>query len=160
MPQRPGEAVTRRKSPRHLAVVDVFCELVSFPELMGHANFELDVVLTEEEAVWRFEGRRRWRRRGWVTVERRLLQVFETVALREIADYRAMIPAGLPPAFATSDIARAIGRPRRVGQQVAYCLRSGGLIEQVGAQGRAIVYGRCASGRRKPRLKRAAAAAR
>lgn len=141
-PQRPGDAITRRKSPSHLGAIDVFRQLVSFPELIGHENFELDVVLTEEEAVWRFDGRKGWRRRGWVTIERRLLTVYETVALRGRADYLSMVPPGLASEFVSLDLANAIGRPRRVAQQVAYCLSRGGLIERVGAQGNAIVYAR------------------
>jgi hypothetical protein len=138
--QTTGDDVTRRRSPRHPGAIDVFDELVSFPELMAHENFELDVVLTEEETVWRFDGRRRWRRRGWVTVERRLLKILETVSLRDGADYIAMIPTGLPDEFLTSDLADALGRPRHLAQKVAYCLRNGGCIEKVGSRGNAIVY--------------------
>lgn len=140
MPQHPGDDATRRKSPKHMNAIDVFCELVSFPELIAHENFELDVVLTEEETVWNFDGRKGWRRRGWVTVERRLLNVYETVPLHHRADYAAMIPAGLPDEFLTSDLANAIRRPRRVAQQVAYCLRGGGFIEKAGSRGNAILY--------------------
>jgi hypothetical protein len=140
LPQRTGEDATRRKSPKHLGAVDVFCELVSFPELIGHPNFELDLVLVEEETVWRFDSPKRWRRRGWVSVERRLLSVCETVSLRTRDDYASMIPASLPDEFLTSDLASAIGRPRRVAQQAAYCLRGAGLIEKVGTRGNAIVY--------------------
>lgn len=141
LPRRRGEAMTRRKSPKHLGAIDVFSELVSIPELIGHENFELDVVLTGEEAVWRFDGRRGWRRRGWVTVERRLLEVYETLSLRCAGDYASMLPAGLPGAFMTSDLAAAMGCPRWMAQRVAYCLRHGGLIERVGSRGRAVVYG-------------------
>jgi hypothetical protein len=143
VPRRPGEAPpARRKSPRHGATFDLFQELVSFPELIAHARFQLDVVLTEEETVWSFDGRRGWRRRGWVTVERRLLQVYETLSLRTAADYLAMIPDGLPPAFLTSDLADVLSCPRYVAQKVAYCLSRGGLIKKVGARGNAIVYAR------------------
>jgi hypothetical protein len=144
LPQQPGAATTRRKSPRHLGAIDVFRELVSFPELLAHANFELDVVLTEEETVWRYEAGRRWRRRGWVTVERRLLQVYETVSLRTRADCMAVVPAQLPDEFVSADLALAAKRPRRAAQQIAYCLRHAGCIEQVGSRGNAIVYARCA----------------
>jgi hypothetical protein len=139
MPQRPGDRATRRKSPKHLDAIDFFAELVSFPQLMTHPNFELDIVLIEEETLWRFEGRRRWRRRGWAAVERRLLTIYETVPLRDTADYIAMIPT-LPQTFLTSDLASVLGRPRHVAQKVAYCLRNGGLIEKVGSRGNAIVY--------------------
>ncbi len=140
MAQETVGAATRRKSPKHLDVVDVFDELVSFPELIAHPNFELDVVLIEEETVWNLDGRKRWRRRGWVTVERRLLSIYGTVSLRAAADYMAMIPAALPNEFLTSDLAEALRRPRHLAQKVAYCLRNCGLIEKVGIRGNAIVY--------------------
>ncbi len=142
MPRTPSDDATRRKSPKHLDVVDVFGELVSFPELIAHENFHLDVVLTAEESVWSFDGPARWRRRGWVTVERRLIEIYKTVSLHNRADFESLIPKGLPEEFVTSDIADALGRPRHLAQQVAYCLRNGGLIEKVGSRGNAIVYSR------------------
>lgn len=142
MPKEVGDGVTRRRSPKHLSAIDVFSQLVSFPELMAQENFELDIVLTEEETLWSHAPGKRWRRKGWVTIERRLLQVYETVSLRAAHDYMALIPSGLPEAFLTADLAGAIGCPRRVSQQVAYCLSRGGFIEKVGMKGNAIVYGR------------------
>lgn len=141
--ENPGD-VTRRKSPKHLDAIDVFDELVSFPELITHQNFQLDVVLTQEEKLQRLDSRKRWRRRGWTTVERRLLEVCETVSLRNRADYMSLIPIGLPREFLTSDLANALGRPRYLAQKVAYCLRNCGLIEQVGSAGNAIVYSKAA----------------
>jgi hypothetical protein len=140
MPASADDGVKRRKSPKRRDVIDVFAELVSFPELIAHENFQLDVVLTAEETVWRYERGKRWRRRGWVTVERRLLDVYETVALHTRADYASLLPLGLPGEFMTSDMALALGRPRDLAQKMAYCLRKGGLIERVGSQGNAAVY--------------------
>lgn len=137
--------VSRRKSPRRGDVVDVFEELVSFPELITHENFQLDVVMTQEEELRVFDGRRRWRRRGWVRVERRLLDICETIPLRSGTDFMALMPADLPEEFLTSDIAAAFGRPRHLAQKVAYCLRACGLIEQTGRRGNAIVYSRAPS---------------
>ncbi len=139
-PQDTGADVTRRKSPKHLDVIDVFHELVSFPELIVHENFQLDVVLTQEERLQTFDGRRGWRRHGWVTIERRLVAIDRTVSLHNRADCMSLIPIGLPNEFTTSDIAGALGRPRMLAQKVAYCLRNAGLIEQVGSRGNAIVY--------------------
>jgi hypothetical protein len=144
MPHAGAAAPTRRKSPKHGGVLDVFDELVSFPELVAHENFELDAVLIGEETVWRYAGHRRWRRRGWAAVERRLLTVYETVPLRTAADYAALLPPVLPPSFLTSDLAEALGCARGVAQKMAYCLRNGGLIEKVGSQGNAIAYARVA----------------
>jgi hypothetical protein len=144
MPQKKGGQPSRRKSPKHLGVIDVFEELVSFPELIAHQNFQLDVVLTQQEELRRFERGKRWRRNGWVTVERRLLAVHETVSLHTPADYMSLIPGDLPAKFLTSDLADALARPRDLAQKVAYCLRNCGLIEKVGSNGNAIVYSRIA----------------
>jgi hypothetical protein len=144
LPQEKNGDVRRRKSPKHLDVIDVFDELVSFPELIAHQNFQVDVVLTQEERLETFDSRKRWRRRGWVTVERRLLEVYKTVSLHNCADYMSLIPIGLPKEFLTSDIADALRRPRTLAQKVAYCLRNCGLIEQVGSEGNAIVYSKVA----------------
>ena len=65
-------------------------------------------MVTEEETVWSY-GRGRWRRRGWATLERRLLQVYETVSLRTREDFTSMIPIGLPDEFLTSDLADQLG---------------------------------------------------
>ena len=140
MPPTPGDAVTRRKSPKHPGVIDVFAELVSFPELISHENFQIEVLLTEEEVVWESQPGKRWRRRGWVTVERRLLKVRETVSLRNSADYMSMVPDGLPAEFQTSDLATHLGRPRHLAQKMAYCLAKGGLICRVGSKGNSILY--------------------
>ena len=139
-PRMPTDPTTRRRSPKHGGVLDVFSELVSFPQLIAHPNFELDVVLVDEETVWRFDHPRGWRRRGWVTVERRLLDVREIIPFRRTADYAAMLPPALPEEFLTSDLAAAIGRPRHIAQKMAYCLRNAGLIHRAGARGNAILY--------------------
>lgn len=140
LPQQPTATPTRRRSPKHATAFDVFRELVSFPELIAHENFTLDVVLTEEETVWRFDGHRRWRRRGWAMVERRLLAVHDTLSLRDASDYTTLLPPGLPAPFLTSDLATALACNRDLAQKAAYCLRHAGLIHQVGARGNAILY--------------------
>ena len=138
-----GGAPSRRKSPLRAGVCDVFDRMVSMPDLIGHENFELQVALTREEKVQRHEPGRAWRRRGWVTVERRLLEVCETVTLRTRADYLALLPEGLGPEFTTSELASALGCQRGLAQKMAYCLRKSGLIEQVGTAARSAVYARC-----------------
>jgi hypothetical protein len=141
LPRTRREKPTRRRSPKRLDTIDVFNELVSFPELIASPNFELDLVVTEEESLRRFDARRRRRRSGgWITVERRLIAVHDTIALRNSDDYASLIPLALPPEFLTSDLASALSRPRHVAQKMAYCLRNSGLIEKIGARGNAILY--------------------
>jgi hypothetical protein len=132
----------RRKSPRRGSFEDVFSELVSFPELLASPNLSLEILLVHEEEVRRHDPRRRWRRRGWVTEERHLLAVVERRLFETPEDISALLPPELPEPFTTSDLASAIGRPRRLAQRMAYCLRKMHVIERVGKRSRAFLYAR------------------
>lgn len=135
-----GGQTSRRKSPKRGKVEDVFWELVSFPELLLSPNFSLEVLLIQEEEVRRYEGKRKWWRRGWVTEERRLLEVVERRLFETSTDIRVLLPAGMSEPFGTKDLADAIDSRRKLAQKMAYCLRKMGVIESVGKRGRANLY--------------------
>ncbi|MEJ2211578.1 MAG: hypothetical protein P8129_21435 [Anaerolineae bacterium] len=137
-----GQRFSRRKSPKRGQVEDVFSELVSFPRLITRPNFSLDVLLIQEEEARVHVPGRAWRRRGWVTHERRLLDVVGRHTFETGPDLARLLPADLCGEFTTADLAAAIRRPRWVAQKMAYCLRKAGLIEAVGKQGRSILYTR------------------
>jgi hypothetical protein len=134
-----SDGTTRRKSPKTGRVEDLFWEMVSFPGLLANSNFSLQVLMIKEEELWRYEGRRRWRRRGWVVEERRLLGVAEQKLFEEPADWRALLPAHLVE-FTARDLSDAIGVRRQLAQKMVYCLRKTGVIDQIGKQGRANLY--------------------
>jgi hypothetical protein len=136
--------LSRRKSPKRGGFEHVFEELVSFPELLCEAHFSLEVLLIQEEELRRRDKRRGWRRGGWVTHERRLLEVVDQRLYETPADMAALLPADLDESFTTSDLAAAMSRPRRLAQRMAYCLRKMGAITSVGKQGRATLYVRSA----------------
>jgi hypothetical protein len=130
----------RRKSPRRGRVVDLFWEMVSFPRLLASPNLSLEVVMTREEELRRYEGKRRWRRRGWAIVGRRLLEVVGRRLFRQPADWRALLPEAMEEPFTTRDLAETLGIRRRLAQRMAYCLREAGVVEARGKQGRANLY--------------------
>ena len=140
-PEGEGKA-QRRKSPKRGGAEEVFNELVSFPELLTERHFSLEVLLIREEEVRRYDRRRRWRRRGWATQERRLLGVVSQQRFETPGDVWAMLPGDLPQTFSTSDLADAMRTPRRLAQKAAYCLRKMGAITPVGKRGRSVVYAR------------------
>lgn len=137
----------RRKSPKRGQVEDVFAELVSFPALITRPSFSLDVLLIQEEEVRVHSPGRAWRRRGWVTHERRLLDVVGRRTFETGPDLAGLLPASLGGDFTTADLAAALSRPRWLAQKMAYCLRRAGMIEVVGKQGRSILYRRASSQR-------------
>jgi hypothetical protein len=126
-----GGESSRRRSPKRGVAADVCVELVSFPALLGHPNLTLEVLLTEEEEVWRPDDRG-WRRRGFLVEERRLVSVLDTVEVGCPADLPALLPPGLPDPFTTADLARLLGRTRHAAQKVAYCLRESGAARTDG----------------------------
>jgi len=140
LPQEGEEPLGRRKSPRRGAVEDIFGELVSLPRLMARPGFSLEVVLIREEEVRRYDPDRAWRRRHWVTEERRLLDVLETRLFGAPSDLCALMPETLGEPFTTADLAEALERPRWQAQQMTYCLREMGAVEQVGRERRGILY--------------------
>lgn len=135
-----GVELSRRRSPKRGSPVDLFAELVSFPQLVSHPGLEIELVLIHEEEVRRHDPHRAWRRGGWVVQERRLLGVVDGLRLTGPADLAALVPDGLANTFTTGELAAAVGRPRRLGQQMAYCLRHAGVVTGAGKRGRSVVY--------------------
>jgi hypothetical protein len=135
-----GNETSRRRSPKRGIAADVCGELVSFPTLLSHPNFVLEVALIEEEEIRRPDAKKGWRRGGYVIEERRLVDVYETVEIDSPGALRDLIPQGLPNPFTTADLADGLGRSRHLAQEVAYCLRVSGAVETVGRDKRGILY--------------------
>ncbi|MFV1991302.1 MAG: hypothetical protein ACC652_11240 [Acidimicrobiales bacterium] len=135
-----GEVLTRRRSPKHGTPMDIFTELVSFPNLVAHPHLEIKVLLIDEEEMRFHTPDRSWRRKGWSIKERRLLDVVDIVTIAANNDLAAFLPAGLPVPFTTADLAAELGRPRRLAQQMTYCLRVAEVISATGKKGNAIEY--------------------
>lgn len=132
--------VTRRKSPKRGRVEELFRELVSFPHLLLNPNFSLEVLLIKEEEMRRYEGKGKWRRRGWVIVERRLLRVVDRRLFGKAGDVQALLPEKIGESFTTRDLVDAMGVRIQLAQKMAYCLHKARVIELIGKRGRANLY--------------------
>lgn len=133
---------TRRKSPKHGSVFGIFGVLTSIATLLEHPRMSLHVAMTVEDAVQVWDPRARRRRGGWTTVDRQLVEVVETHRIDAMRDLFAFVDDRLGEEFTTQDLATAMGTPRRLGQQAAFCFREAGVCDVVGKQGNALVYGR------------------
>lgn len=142
LPRDEKSAQSRRKSPKRGTPEQLFEELVSFPELLSRPNFSLELLFTQEDEARKYDGTRGWRRKGWVTYERRLLQVVDRRLFETPADMGALLPSTLNEPFTTADLASAIRGPRRLAQKMAYCLRKMGTITPLDRRGNAILYRR------------------
>ncbi|MCY4142927.1 MAG: hypothetical protein OXG08_04455 [Gammaproteobacteria bacterium] len=137
-------SLTRRLSPKRGSLYDIFDELVYMPTLLDLRGLELDVLLTHEEEIREFVGRRARRRRGWVVRERRLIEVEYTHTLCSSNDLMKIVGPGLPKLFTTEDLAQTMNSSRKLAQKAAYCLRLANAIESVSKIGNAQVYRTCA----------------
>ena len=142
LPKDGNGQLTRRKSPKRGSIEDLFAELVSVARMASYQTLSFEILFTREEEVRRHDEKRAWRRRGWVTVERRLLEVVGRRRFDSPGDFSALVPRTLREPFTTMDLAQALGRPRRLAQKMAYCLREMGEIQSVGHRGRAVLYSR------------------
>ena len=133
-------ALARRKSPKRGAIEHLFQELVHIPTLLLHPNFSLDVLLIHEEETRRPNANFRWRRRPWITQERRLLQVVAEYHFATPLDLLGLLPPSLISPFTTADLAKASAQPRPIAQKMAYCLAKLGVLQLVGKQGNALLY--------------------
>lgn len=137
-----GEMIGRRRSPKRDGPESVFAELVSFPRLLMHPNFTLEVLLIREEEIRVRDKTASWRRRGWATSQRRLLEVIGSHIFEQPADLLALVPAALPDPFTPMQLASALNRPAWLARRMAYCLREMGMLTLAGKRGRSNLFAR------------------
>lgn len=135
-----GCQVSRRRSPRRADLLDALASLVGIPALLDHPNLEVEAVLTRDEETREHRPGAAWRRRGWVTVERRLLAVLERHPMRGARAWLAALPSGLEEPFTTADIALRKPSRRTVAQRAAFVLREAGVLASSGRVGRSLGY--------------------
>jgi hypothetical protein len=137
-----GRSVSRRKSPKRVAVHDIFTEVVRLPDLVAHPNLTLEVLLIQEEQVWRDDGQGSWRRGHWSLVDRRLLGVVASRVLATPADFMTLLPPGLPEPFSNAELAAALRCSPALAGKTTYALRAMGLLAASGKRGRANLFSR------------------
>ena len=137
-------AGTRRRSPKRGHPVDVARELVAIPHLLGHPNLEIDVLLIHQDEIREHREGVAWRRKGWVTVDRKLVAIVGQHRIAGTHGLLTLLPGGLSEPFGSAEVAKAAGASRRSAQQLLYCLRSTAAIEPVDKIGNAVQYRRTA----------------
>jgi len=132
--------LNRRKSPKRGMLTDVFRELVMISNMLGVANFSMEVLLINEEEVRCADGRGSWRRRGVSIKERRLLRVNRRVLFQSKADFLNVLPDGLNRVFTNNELAKLAKISVRTARQITYCLRKSGAIRIAEKEGRILTF--------------------
>ena len=139
-PVEPGDKVTRRKVPKRGKLIDIVAELVYIPHLLAHPNFSVEVVLTHEHQMRRYDPDKRRGRGGWRIEERSLVDILESKRIAAPLDLLDFLCADLPEPFTTRDLALALDESMDTAQKMAYCLYKSGCAERCGKQGNAYLY--------------------
>lgn len=135
-----GEELGRRKSPSHGEFLHIFNELVRIPELVGHKNLSLELLLTHEEVIWRDDGRGSWRRKRWSIHDRELLEVIDRKKFARKSDYKKLIPKSLNQPFSNKELAKKLRCQLFLAQRMTYTLRKAGILEVVRKRGNAFLH--------------------
>jgi hypothetical protein len=134
-----GKLLSKRKSSKRGDLAHLFDELLYISDLVGHPNFRLQVLLTEQEEVWRDDGKGSWRRKHWSIADSKLLNVVESVTFNKPADFMGLMPASLQKPFTHKEMSKAMKVPIWVSTRMSYCLRKMGTLSIVGKRGRTLL---------------------
>jgi hypothetical protein len=108
--------------------------------LISHANLTIEVLLPQEEEIWRDDVQGSWRRKRWSVYDRRLLDVVERISFSSAVDYLEVIPEGLERPFTNNDLAQALACPPVLAQKIIYTLRQMDLLTIIGKQGKSHLF--------------------
>ncbi len=135
-----NKQISRRRSPKRLKLENIFDELVSIPTFILHSNFSLEVLLIKEEEIRVNDGSGSWRRKGWRSIDRRLLDVIDRRIFAEPDDFLHLIPDTIKQPFTTATLAEEIEISKHLAQKMAYCMRKMNVLKYIGKKGNAYLY--------------------
>lgn len=136
-----GELRTRRKSPKHGKIYQLFDELTGIWHLVGHENLTVTVVFTDILELRVADGTGSWRRKGIRISDRKLVKIHETRSFHTARDFAALVPPDIPAVFTVMDLSRA-GVGTHAGK-MAWVLAKTRIAERTGKAGRAYTYRLC-----------------
>lgn len=133
-----GPDLSGRWSPFRGALVHVFDDLVGLAALFPDENLSIDLLGVSIEEI----RTPRRRRPGYRVVDRRLIEIVETMRLTQPSDLWELLPPGMAESepFTTRDLARKLDGSLAFAQRVAYCLRLSGAVESIGKRGHSRLY--------------------
>lgn len=132
--------ISRRKSPKHGTIFQLFKELTGIYTLLDCAHFTLNVVFCDVLEIRIADGTGSWRRKGIRRADKKLLKIHEIHIFHQKNDYAFLIPDSVPDSFTVNDLNKA-GVGIYAGQ-MAWVLRKTGIIELQGKKGKAFLYRR------------------
>ena len=135
-----GKLLSRRKSPLHGSLWDLFDALLYAPELPLIKNVRIEVVLADITEKRVKDGKGAWRRKGISIKDKELSAYHESVVFAKKNDYMRFIPFKKGEEFTVSSHAQKAGIKRHISQKALYVLTRMKVINRIGKKGKAWVY--------------------
>jgi hypothetical protein len=135
-----GEIVSRRRSPKHGRIEEIFTELVRAWDLIDSPNVSLEIVFIDADEVWLDDGQGSWRRKYWSISERHLLKIHRSETFHHPRDFLILLPESLPAQFTNKQLAAQLGIRARLAGKITYTLRKMEVIQIVGKTGNQNIF--------------------
>lgn len=129
-----------RKSNKKGKTTDIFDELIRIPDLIGHENLTIEILLIREEQMRCDDGKGSWRRKGTSIIDKRLLEVLEKKVLNEKKDYLDLLLEYPDTPFTNKHLASQLGIPINKVRKITYCMRKANILKEAGKIGNAFLY--------------------
>lgn len=136
-----GEVTKKRKSPKQGTQYQAFRELYKIKPYLTHPNLRIQLLLIDVEESRLLNGWSADRKKGSVRFDRIPVGLVEELVLEQPKDYVAMLPIELGDVFTVKDYARVTKLPKGQAGTALNVLYSIGVVERIGKQGNAYVYG-------------------
>ncbi|MFW5799369.1 MAG: hypothetical protein ACOCV8_01035 [Spirochaetota bacterium] len=124
--------IYKRKSPKKGTALDLFTELIRIPELIKRDNFSIEILFIEVEEIRCDDGKGSWRRKGVSIKDRKLIEVKESILIKDKKDFLQFIPYNKRHIFSNKRLAKDLNIPVYKARKLTYCLKKMGVIKQNG----------------------------
>jgi hypothetical protein len=134
------DVISRKKSPKKGDFFNIFTELIFITEIIKHKNFNLEILMTEEEEIRINDGKGSWRRKGVSIKDRNLIKVIDKKLFKNKIDYLFFIKDFIDIDFTTKDLIEKYKLSRSIANKTLYVLKKIELIKVVGKKGNLLIY--------------------
>lgn len=137
-----GEVVSKRRSPKQYAPIDLSRELLRIRTFLSHPGLTVHFPILEGEEYRLLNGWGNGGKRGSARYERIPLALLEEWVMETPTEYSALFPQNLPTEFTVKQLEKSARISSRCAYSAAGVFRELGLVEIAGKQGRAVLYRR------------------
>lgn len=135
-----GESSKPHKGRRQETPLSALHELYAIAPYLREENLTVELLLFDLDEYRLLDGYGKDRKKRASLVERLPRGVPERIVLRTVADYRALLPEGLPERFKVAEFRKLTNLRSRPAYSAVHLLETLGVLIQDGMDGRAAVY--------------------